>query len=272
MIPENVPLEYSQLTDHYLKNQTKLVTRNKKFFQILFDPKEDEAYFFKPAVRSLYEYDCRQNYFRSLKKKFKNVCSSKVFTFCTLTYSTKLYDPEQVSARCKKDIALLMKRLRRSYTKLEYFYIVELTKKFQPHFHIVFNSEIPKSEIRKDWYEITGSYIVDIEKVWNQSIDFYLTKELSKSKRKSEQYWQFFFYNFKRLWTSSRGFFYRAKKVTKKFYILFKDYNIIRTIFAHALTEIQNFEERLTKLPDTLKDYCLQQCDGSWSDSIILEI
>jgi hypothetical protein len=267
---ENVPLEYQKLTKLYTRNMESLDRRNNKFFQILYDPKTDEAYFFKPRVRSLYEPYCRLNYFRDLRKKFKTTSVGNDLTFSTLTYSTKLYSPEEVSLRAKKDIALLMKRLRRLIPKLQYFYIVELTKKFQPHFHIIFNSEIPKKTLSKYWKDITGSYIVDIRKMHSDHLYSYMTSELLKSKKKSEYYWQFIYFNFSRLWSSSRGFFFHAIHTSKKYYILFKDHAMIKVIFAHALTEIQDYQDRLTKLPEKLKDYLLQICDGSWSDSIIL--
>ena len=272
MKPVSIPVEYSKITRAYLKNAKKLEERSRTFFQVLYDPLEDEAYFYKPRVRSLYEPEARLNYFRNLRNKFRNLPCNIDYTFATLTYSTKLYDPETVAKRCKHDIALLMKRLRRQYTKLDYFYIVELTKKFQPHFHIIFTKEIPKSLLRRHWKDITGSFIVDIKKVFSDHIYGYMTSELLKSKKLPEEYWQFIYFTFSRLWSTSRHFWLHGSATVKKYYILFKDPEILKSIFAHILDKIYDIDINLYKLPKKLKDYLLRLSNGSWTDSIPLEI
>jgi len=267
-----VPIEYSKLTKAYKKNIDRLEERSRTFFQVLYDPIEDIAFFFRPRIRSLYEREARMNYFRNLRRKFRNLPDQQSYTFSTLTYSTKLYGPEEVALRCKKDIALLMKRLRRAIPKLQYFYIVELTKKFMPHFHIIFNQQIPKRILKKNWLEITGSYIVDIRNIFSEHVYGYMTSELLKSKKQPEQYWQFIYFSFNRLWSSSRMFFLHAKDTTKKYYILFTNPKVINAILFKFLGITREITDVLTPLPKKLRDYLLQVCDGSWSDSIPISI
>lgn len=66
--------------------------------------------------------------------------------------------------------------------KIEYFVVVEATKKGWPHFHILLRCKrIERRKIKNWWRKLTGSYIVKWETVWNvKGAAFYLTNYLKK--------------------------------------------------------------------------------------------
>nr|CRY95958.1 hypothetical protein [uncultured prokaryote] len=62
---------------------------------------------------------------------------------------------------------LLVKRIRRAFPakRIEYLYVVEATKRGEPHMHVMMRAPfIPQKWLSKTWCELTEAFIVDIRR------------------------------------------------------------------------------------------------------------
>lgn len=203
--------------------QEKLATQE-KYLQLLLWSKKDNKYFlYKPKMASIYgTQNQKKNYYKKLRQKLiidEDSLKGKI-SFITLTYDNKLYTPEEVIKRCKKDIQNWLKLIRYRVGKIKYFWICELTKKKYIHFHIIMKQYIPSSIIKACWVKTTGSIITHVKGINAQQAGKYITKYISDSAKMSESQSKFLYdNNFTRLYAHSRGFF-GSKLKTKGIYYL----------------------------------------------------
>jgi hypothetical protein len=130
--------------------------------------------------------------------------------FITLTYRNTR--PEDIrDAQCvRRDLRVFWSKIRKELGKVEWFQIVELTKKGQPHMHMVWSlqetMEIStlKCLVKRIWREVTrDSFIVDVQLVMGAAgAAGYLAKYLLKGVMHREELEAL---GFKRRWTRSRG-------------------------------------------------------------------
>lgn len=169
-----------------------------------------ELWFARPTPRTIWlPGKPRKKYYRRLYEKLHSQLkiSANKYSFITLTYHTKKYSPEEVASRMKGDIKELLRRLRKIHTKIQYFWIVELTASGYPHLHIIVNKFIFWKVLKGIWYSITKSYITDIRSIPAGNLASYVCKYLAKQSKHDDWQFKFIFKHIDRLWSSSRGFF-----------------------------------------------------------------
>lgn len=208
----------------YYQYKEKLA-RHEKFLQLLLYSKKDKKFFlYKPKLKSIYgTVDQKKNYYKALRAKLRinKNNSEKQIAFITLTYSTKLYTPEEVIKRCKHDLQKWLKLIRVRVGKINYFWITELTKKNYVHFHIIMKEYIPAKIIKSCWHATTGSYIIHVKGVSRTVASRYITKYISDASKLSDQQCKFMYdNNFKRLYASSKGFFSKKTKPPKNYQLI----------------------------------------------------
>lgn len=123
--------------------------------------------------------------------------------FLTLTTSERTAStPHDAFLRANAAIAMLVKRWRRRFPadKFEYFLVWEKTKRGWPHAHILVRGHIvSKHWLSRTWRELSGSYVVDLQKVGSiEHAAQYLAKYLAKDPQVPEGF---------RRWRRSAGFF-----------------------------------------------------------------
>jgi hypothetical protein len=104
-----------------------------------------------------------------------------------ITLTTKLrpgQTPQQAHDHHRPKIATLFQKLRKLYGVIEYACILETHKNGNPHWHVLARCAfIPQKEIQRIWKELTGSWIVGIEKIRHQrKMGKYLTNYVLKEK------------------------------------------------------------------------------------------
>ncbi|MBA7693046.1 hypothetical protein ES703_101621 [subsurface metagenome] len=107
------------------------------------------------------------------------------------------------------------------HRKVQFFYVIELTDKYMPHIHIVFDQYIPWKKIRSSWYNTTGNIVTDIRVKGRDSAFYHCLKYLTNMKKQSEAKWSFIFSHIDRIWTCSRGFVAAAKSGNSKYKFIF---------------------------------------------------
>lgn len=101
----------------------------------------------------------------------------------TLTVDPKLYaTPREAFDRTRKQVPILIRRLRERFGEVEYFRVTEVTGRGWPHYHLLVRSPyLPHAVVKKLWRELTQAEIVDIRQVdRNFRAYTYLLKYLSK--------------------------------------------------------------------------------------------
>lgn len=198
------------------KYQEKLA-RHEKYLQLLLYSKVDrKAYLYKPKIASIYgTLEQKKTYFKKLRNRLninKTNTNNKI-AFITLTYDTKLYTAVEVVNRCKHDIQKFFKLIRNRIGKINYFWIVELTKKNYVHFHIIAKEYIPAKMINACWKATTGSIITNVKGISRTQAGKYITKYVSDATKLSEEQAKFLYENnFKRLYAMSKRFFYNRTR------------------------------------------------------------
>jgi len=187
--------------------QEKLRNGYHKLGLLCQNKKDSKIYIFRPVPSTAWLPEGRKKYFAKLYNRSKNLTYNKKYSFCTLTYSTRLYTSVQAAHRVKADIDKFFKRLNYRKSKPEYFYVIELTKKYMVHVHIIFQGYVHRKKIFKSWFKTTGCIAVKIQHIPFQKALFYCLKYLRKSKKQDESKWGFLFSHVSRLWTCSRKFF-----------------------------------------------------------------
>lgn len=185
---------------------------------------------FHPIPATPWLPEGRKKYFRKLYARAKRLNPNKKFSFCTLTYSSRRYTPEQAAKRVKHDLDKFFKRLNYRKSKPQYFYVIELTEKKMVHIHLIFDRFVHKRKIFKSWFKVTGSTAIKIKALAYKNAINYMLKYLTKAKKMPENYFEFLFKNIDRLWTASRQFFAKEdpdKEKAWSFYFLLFDKDAI---------------------------------------------
>jgi hypothetical protein len=179
-----------------------------------------KSYIFRPVPCCAWIPEGRKKYYNRLYKRSKMISASKKFTFCTLTYDTKLYSAVEVSKRIKSDIDKFFKRLDYRKSKPEYFYVIELTDQYYCHIHLIFDRYIHKSKIHASWFAVTGSISTKIKSMPYKQALFYCMKYVTRAKKQSEDKFGFLFSHVDRLWSCSRKFFIKPVEDIKKWFAI----------------------------------------------------
>ncbi|MBA7665133.1 hypothetical protein ES703_73200 [subsurface metagenome] len=182
---------------------------------------DHKIFIFRPVPNCPWLPESRKKYFHKLRKRLETLPRDRKYTFATLTYSTRLYSPVDVCNRIKHDINLFFKRMGYHHRKVQFFYVIELTDKYMPHIHIVFDQYIPWKKIRASWFHTTGNIVTDIRQKSRDSAFYHCLKYLTNMKKQSEAKWSFMFSHIDRIWTCSQGFVVAAKSGNNKYKFIF---------------------------------------------------
>ena len=117
--------------------------------------------------------------------EWKNIAvSGKPQRFMTLT----LKENKRLSAGyqakiIKKAWTKLVSLIRKTFGSFDYMLVFELTKKGTPHIHVLQRGcFIPKKWLSEQWMKLTGAFIVDIRKIFNEKdVARYIMKYLGKA-------------------------------------------------------------------------------------------
>jgi len=132
------------------------------------------------------------------KKLIAEAMEGKPTRFITLTVNPNWFDsPEDRAARLVKAWRLVRRRFLalKSNNKLEFLAVFELTKKGEPHLHIVARgSFIPQKWLSKQMQKEMGAPIVDVRSVkGSKEVAKYVSKYISKRNIKIgslKRYWR----------------------------------------------------------------------------------
>lgn len=169
-----------------------------------------DFYFAKPTPRTVWlSGKPRDKYYKRLYARLHHqlTLDKKKYTFCTLTYHTRKYSREYCCSLLKSHLKEFIRRLRVRYPRLQYYWIIELTKDYYPHIHFVFDHYCHHVIIRAIWYAVTKSYITDIRMIPAGNLASYLSKYLTKQRSQKVDQFTFIFKNIDRLYGSSKYFF-----------------------------------------------------------------
>ena len=239
---------------NYEDYQAKLARHEKYLQLLLYEKTTRKAYLYKPKIASIYGTIAqKQTYFKKLRQKLninKTNTNDKI-AFITLTYDTKLYTATQVVNRCKHDIQKFFKLIRNRIGKINYFWIVELTKRNYVHFHIIAKEYIPAKMIHACWKATTGSIITNVKGISRTQAGKYITKYVSDATKLSEEQAKFLYdNNFKRLYAMSKRFFYNRTRKPDNYVLI----GVVTNCFCVAQAEPGEFLE----LTDIALSYIVQ--------------
>ena len=101
----------------------------------------------------------------------------------TLTINPSLFlSPKEAWEKTRKQVPVLIRRLRKKFGEVEYLRVTEVTQRGWPHYHLLVRSGyLPHSVVKSYWNEQTGAWIVDLRQVKKTFSAYkYLVKYLSK--------------------------------------------------------------------------------------------
>jgi len=217
---------HSNRSTYTLKEYQKKLRKNSKNLGICCENLQTGNFIlFHPIPSCPWLPESRKKYFKKLYSRCHSLKTTKKFSFCTLTYSSRFYTPEQAALRIKSDLDKFFKRLNYRNSKPEYFYVIELTDKLMVHIHLIFAGYVHKKKIFKSWNKVTKSISIRIKSLPYKTAVFYCMKYLTNSKKQNDEKWSFIFKNIDRIWTSSRKFFKDNPDFEKKFDFYFVFFN-----------------------------------------------
>jgi len=151
----------------------------------------------------------REKYYKRLFVRLNNQIKSGKFhyTFGTLTYHTAKWSQQSAFSLLKSHLKEFIRRLKKRYPGIQYFWVIELTKRLYPHIHIIFNQYVHWTVMRAIWYVVTKSYITDIRSIPSSKLAGYISKYLNDQKKQNRSQWGCIFKNVSRLIGNSRNFF-----------------------------------------------------------------
>ena len=194
-----------------LAQYQEILTNREKSFKLLLQHKETmQPLVYSPKFKSNWTHSQRKNKFIAIRSRLKPVLEREMFDFVTLTYSTRRNSNKMLYQIHKEHINLFFKELRKIKRNLKYFYVVELTGNLTPHFHVLLSQGITKAQIKKIWFKITGSYIIDKKEVSSKQIINYVAKYLVKQYKNEDpeaRKLEYVYKNISRVFIFSRNFF-----------------------------------------------------------------
>lgn len=143
---------------------------------------EDEDYTYLVQIRCK-RWGCRVCGERKAKSLSMRVAEAKPNRFMTLTVNPNVeYSPRDAFETNARKIPRLLKKLRQQFGPIEYFRVLEVTKKGWPHWHFLLRSGFIKQRTLSDvWCSLTGAKIVDIRAVQKSFAAYkYCVKYLAK--------------------------------------------------------------------------------------------
>ena len=113
----------------------------------------------------------------------RKVTDAKPNRLLTLTINPSLYEsPREAFDATRRQLPRLFHSLRATYDSIEYFRVVEVTRRGWPHYHCCVRSNyLPHHDVKATWERLTGATIVDLRQIkkTSQAVT-YIVKYLSK--------------------------------------------------------------------------------------------
>ena len=122
----------------------------------------------------------RKNTLHKAKTKILRIVNSNQWSMMwTLTYANDVSIEDS-----KKDVCKFVKQLRQIYQQFKYLYVVELTKRGRPHFHMLVDVAVDLSDLHS--YEqylasIWSHGFIDVQRITNsKGVGHYISKYFTK--------------------------------------------------------------------------------------------
>lgn len=128
-------------------------------------------------------WSCRVCAEKKIKKLSMQVEKARPNRLLTLTVNPPLFSsPRNAFDGTRKQVPLLIRKLRTKYGEVEYLRVTEATQRGWPHYHLLIRSDyIPQPVVKDLWNSMTGARIVDLRQVKKSFSAYrYLVKYLSK--------------------------------------------------------------------------------------------
>ncbi len=167
---------------------TKFIKDGHPYFQVCDRAQSLTAYSLTHQRMLLYALPCRTWSCRwcaqvKIKQLASMVMEAKPNRLLTLTVDPSMHlSPKAAWEATRKQVPILIRRLRKKFGEVEYLRVTEVTKNGWPHYHLLIRSGfIPHSVVKAYWLEQTGARIVDLRQVTKTFSAYkYLIKYLSK--------------------------------------------------------------------------------------------
>lgn len=122
----------------------------------------------------------RKNTLHKAKTKILRIVNSNTWSMMlTLTYAD-----DTTVAESKKDICSFIKRLRQVYPQFKYLYVLELTKRGRPHYHMLVDAVVDFTDLHSyERYlaEIWSHGFIDVQLITNsKGAGHYISKYFTK--------------------------------------------------------------------------------------------
>lgn len=137
-------------------------------------------------VLSCRRWSCRLCAETKIRKLAYSVRQANPNRLLTLTVDPARHaSPAEAWQSTRKQVPILIRKLRAQFGEIEYLRVTEVTKKGWPHYHLLIRSGfLPHSVVKRRWEELTGAKIVDLRQVKKSFQAYqYLVKYLSKLHR-----------------------------------------------------------------------------------------
>lgn len=128
-------------------------------------------------------WGCRHCGERKIVHFAKRVEAAQPNRLVTLTVNPARHaDPRAAYDATRRTLPAYITKLRRRHGPIEFFRVLEATKKGWPHYHLVTRSGyLPQAELSRLWDEMTGAPIVDVRQIKRRDkVYFYVVKYLAK--------------------------------------------------------------------------------------------
>lgn len=203
------------------------------------NPGKYDLYFAKPAPRTVWlPGRPRKKYYNRLKNRVhcQIAHNATKYTFATLTYSTGSYTPNKAFFLMKSHIKEFFRLLRKRIPTLQYFWVVELTKRGYPHFHLILSSFVHHSVLKAIWWKVSSCSVVDIRMIPAGNLSGYITKYLTKQSKHTTRQFEIIFKKIDRLYGYSKKFFTKKEPTdSEKWFMIslsldcfVQDHNLLR--------------------------------------------
>ncbi len=160
----------------------------------------------KVSVNSMWLPETAPRYAGRVAHKVHHATKSGQWYFVTLTQKWERRDLQEKVRYAKRTLQNTIKLARIQHPQARYFYVIEYTKRLQPHFHLLVNSLDFAKEIVTIWQQKTETTQNQIDPIKRKQAKNYVLKYILKFHTLDEKMQEIIFHTIARLYSASRNF------------------------------------------------------------------